>query len=106
MSGLFITLAVLFFVVGFLYTRHFVKPKSKTPRQEPSVERRDGYEENQQASPFMAEPAKAAPLKLQSQASSAPRGATRVNQLPDQPDYSEYDAPTFLRRNVELSFAA
>lgn len=106
MNGPFVTLFVLFAVVGILFARHFpFKSKKQTPRQEPSVERRDAQEDIQQASPFMAEPAKAAQLKLQSQVSSAPRGATRVSQLPSQQDYSEYESPTFLRRNIELSFA-
>jgi hypothetical protein len=35
---------------------------------------------------------------------SSLRGATRVKPKADQVDYSIYDAPTFLRRGIQLSF--
>lgn len=105
MSGLFVTFLVLFVAVCILW-RHYgwFKKKEKTPRQEPSFDRRDDVEDNLHLSPVTAARAKAAQPKSSLSVAPALRGATRVSMLPPPTDYSKYEEPTFLRRGVQLSF--
>lgn len=106
MSGLFVVFLTVFVAVSILYfRRRATQSKDITPRQEPSIERRDEVEEIQHVLPVVAAPAKAAQSMSTPQAAPALRGATRVSTLPRQPDYSEYDEPTYLRLKRTLSFA-
>ncbi|WP_165678532.1 hypothetical protein [Metapseudomonas otitidis] len=106
MNGLFFTITVLFAVVGILWYRHGpVKSKKRTPRQEPSLDRREPLEDYLHVSPAMAARAQAAKSPLIPCAVPVMRGATRVNVLPPPMDYSMYEEPAFQRLGVQLSFA-
>jgi len=105
MNGLFVTVMVLFAVVGILWYRHGPVKSKKTSRQEPSIDRREPLEDYLHVSLAMAARAQAA--KSTSIPSVVPtlRGATRVNVLPPSRDYSMYEEPAFQRLGVQLSFA-
>lgn len=105
MNGLYVSILVAFAVVVLLWFRHRPAKSKKSPRQEPSIDRRDEQEEFLHVSPEMAARAQAAQSKPLPQAVPALRGATRVSVLPPPEDYSKFEEPTFLRRNVQLSFA-
>jgi hypothetical protein len=106
MNGLFVTVMVLFAVVGILWYRHGpVKSKKNTPRQEPSIDRREPLEDYLHVSPAMAARAQAAKSTSIPSVAPALRGATRVNVMPPPMDYSMYEEPTFQRLGVQLSFA-
>jgi hypothetical protein len=105
MSGLPVFILVVLVAVIILW-RHFglLKKKAATPRQEPSVDRRDDVEDNLLVSPVTAARAQAAQSKPVVSVVPAKRGATRVSAFPPPVDYDIYDVPAYLRKGVEFSF--
>jgi hypothetical protein len=105
MNGLTVFILVVLVAVSILWCKcGWLKKKAKTPRQEPSVDRRDDVEDNLLVSPVTAARAQAAQSKLVVSAGPAKRGATRVSAFPPPVDYDMYDVPAYLRKGVAFSF--
>ncbi|QUG93338.1 hypothetical protein GR140_31860 (plasmid) [Pseudomonas putida] len=106
MSGLTVVCLVILVAVIILW-RYYgaVKKKAATPRQEPSVDRRDDVEDNLFVSPVTAARTQAAQSKPAIPVGPVKRGATRVSAFPPPVDYEMYDSPAFLRKGVALSFS-